>query len=114
QWHNQINTLISNRLDPAVANVRPTSGNFAPSSYKTSALVHQFGKVGPGDESGIIRTYEFVGLFPIAIDMIPLDWEQQNVIEQFDVTFTYDYFIPYVGNLGNGLSVEFDPELNPA
>lgn len=79
RWSNIINTLISNRLDPSV----DVAG------LKQTALVTQFAKDG-----STIEQYEFDGLWPSVVDPIPLDWDQQNAIEQFDVTFSYDWFQP--------------------
>lgn len=84
-WSNRINTMISNVMDPSMY----------PLNYKSTAKVLQYNKVGD-----VIRAYDFVGIFPTMVDAIPLDWDQTNTIEQFDVTFAYDYWIPdpaYVG-----------------
>lgn len=93
-WHNAINTTISNRLDPRVANIAPALGN----SYKTTALVTQFSKEGPGDidGDGAIKTYKFEGVFPKAVSAIPLDYENMNQLEFFDVVFAYDWYEPYI------------------
>lgn len=91
-WHNKINSLISNRQD---------SDTQALLDYKVTAEVIQYGKAGPGDDSGIIRAYNFSGLFPIQVDAIALDWERKNTIETFDVTFSYDYWVPSVFGQGS-------------
>lgn len=92
KWHNSINTLISNRLDPAAAGINAIGG-----SYKTTALVTQFGKSGPGDidGEGAIKTYKFEGVFPTMVSDIPLDYDAVNQIEQFQVRFAYDWYEPY-------------------
>ena len=84
-WHNKINSLISNRQNSAPNDLM---------DYKVQAEVLQYGKAGPGDDTGVIRGYLFEGLFPIAINAIPLDWGRTNTYETFDVTFAYDYWIP--------------------
>lgn len=84
-WHNKINSLISNRQDSPPGNML---------DYKVQAEVLQYGKAGPGDDSGVIRAYTFVGLFPIQVDAIGLDWDRINTFETFDVTFSYDYWVP--------------------
>lgn len=106
EWHNAINTIISNRLDSAVANVNPAVGN----SYKTTALVTQFGKQGPGeiDGEGAIKTYKFEGIFPTMISDIPLDWDAVNQFEQFQVRFAVDWYEPYKAADDNPI---FDLEL---
>jgi len=93
-WHNSINTIISNRLDSRVANISPNIGN----SYKTTALVTQFSKEGPGeiDGEGAIKTYKFEGIFPTAVSDIPLAYDDVNQIEQFSVRFAYDWYEPYI------------------
>lgn len=79
KWSNQMNLLISNIMDPAVY----------PLGYKTTANVRQLGKGG-----ALIAQYQMVGIFPVNVDQIPLDWGQKNAIEQFDVTFAYDFWVP--------------------
>lgn len=57
------------------------------SAYKGQASVTQFSKTGDP-----IRRYKFVGLFPITIEPIALDWNSSDIIQSFDVTFRYDYW----------------------
>jgi hypothetical protein len=78
-WSNRINTMVSNVMDPSMY----------PLIYKSTAKVLQYGKQG-----NIIRGYDMIGIFPSNVDAIPLDWDQTNTIEQYDVTFAYDYWIP--------------------
>jgi hypothetical protein len=77
-WSNQINQLVGN--------VKLLPGN----TYKnTDALVTQFSKDGVP-----IRAYNFVGIFPIQVSNMGLDWDNTNTIQTFDVTFAYDYWVP--------------------
>lgn len=71
-WSNSINSHDSNTRT-------------LPQSYKSNAVITQFGKDG-----NPLRTYVFEGLYPVAIDSIPLGWDQSDVIEEFGVTFQYD------------------------
>jgi hypothetical protein len=109
QWHNGINTLISNRLDERIASISPTLAG----SYKTVASVTQFSKTGPGDIDGpgAINTFLFNGIFPTEIGAIQVDWEDTNRIEEFDVTFEYDWYEPSIKANDQPL---FPLELNPA
>lgn len=77
-WSNKINQLVGNvKLLPA-------------NTYKFSdALVTQFSKDGAA-----IRAYNFVGIFPVSISSMALDWDNTNAIQTFDVTFAYDYWVP--------------------
>jgi len=79
KWSNMINYLVSNVMDTSVF----------PMLYKQTGLVHQYDK-----EGSEIARYEMVGMFPTNIDAIQLDWDQTNTIEQYDVTFAYDWWIP--------------------
>lgn len=78
QWHNQINTLQSNLN---------TGGSSAPEIYKSTAIVTQFGKAG-----NQLRRYRFNGIFPTEISSIELDWENTDTIENFSVTWAYDWY----------------------
>jgi hypothetical protein len=84
-WLNYINTHVSNRSG---------EGNIIPSDYKVAIEVQQYGKAGPSDEAGIIRSYLLSGAFPTSVDAISLDWDTTNTVETFDVTFAYDYWEP--------------------
>jgi hypothetical protein len=100
-WHNKINALVSNRQDSMVTDML---------DYKVPANVLQFGKAGPGDDSGIIKSYQFEGLFPIDVGEMQLDWDAGNVIQTFDVTCVYDYWVPVVFD---GESIPYSPTLSP-
>lgn len=77
-WHNNINSLQTNLNQNA---------DNSPSNYKSTAIVTQFGKSGQA-----LRTYRFNGIFPTEISTIDLDWDSTDQIENFSVTFAYDWF----------------------
>jgi hypothetical protein len=79
KWSNSINNLQSNIRDI----------NVSLESYKAEAIITQYGKTGFK-----IRQYRMVGAFPTAVDAIDLNWETQNQVETFGVTFAYDYWLP--------------------
>ena len=93
-WSNEINALISNRMNPDIW----------PNGYKTSAVVYQKGKDGKN-----IRAYRFEGIWPSSIDQIPLAWGSQSQMEEFGVTFCLDYFEP--ANFGFGTGDIYNPQL---
>lgn len=80
----------SNRINRLERNVRDIN------RYKTSATVIQYSKDGTP-----IREYTFEGLFPQAIGGIDLDWSSTDAIEQFQVTFSYDYWTVTGGTTGD-------------
>ena len=94
-WSNVINTMESNVT---------TDGNDLLSYKIDGVTVNQYSKGGPvitdpTSEQGIIRSYGFYGLWPSRIGDIRLDWSQGQAIETYDVTFSYDYWLPQkVGN----------------
>ena len=77
----------SNGINSHVSNVRAAGGSVSPTAYTVDAKVDQYGKMGD-----IIKTYNFVGMFPVDISPIALDWGQNDSIEEYDVTFSYQYW----------------------
>jgi hypothetical protein len=87
QWSNSINSLQGNLN---------TAGGSAPSLYKANAQVTQYAKTGE-----ILRVYDFIGIFPTSIAAIELGWENGDAIEEFGITFAYDYWQVSGGITGN-------------
>ena len=91
RWSNVIS-----RLDDA-------TGVTNPSSYMTDGFVQQLGR-GPtantgsndGGESSVLRTYKFFDVFPVTVAEIALSYDTTDTLEEFDVTFRYQYFT--IGN----------------
>jgi hypothetical protein len=81
KWSNSLNRLESNVRDIAYSENE--------NDYKAQMNVIQYGKDG-----SIVRAYDIVGAFPTSVDAITLDWDTQNQIETFQVTFAYDYWLP--------------------
>jgi hypothetical protein len=76
----------SNNINSHVTNVR--SGNAkAPNQYSVDATVQQYGKAGD-----ILKTYKFVGMFPVDIAPIELDWGSNDSIEEYSATFAYQWW----------------------
>ena len=77
-WMNSINSNVSNVRAPAASR---------PAGYTTDATVTQYGKTGD-----VLKTYNFVGLFPVDLAPIELDWGSNDAMEEFQVTFAYQYW----------------------
>jgi hypothetical protein len=58
-----------------------------PSNYSVDATVTQYGKTGSA-----IYNYNFVGMFPVDMAPIDLDWGSNDAMEEFSVTFSYQYW----------------------
>jgi hypothetical protein len=77
-WANGINSHVNNvRSSLAVS----------PSDYTIDGKVDQFDKTG-----NIIKTYNFIGMFPTDISPIELDWGNNDSIEEYSVTFAYQWW----------------------
>lgn len=79
--------LVRNAMEAWSNAVNSHSGDSRayPELYKSQALVTQLGKDGTA-----LRVYKMMGVFPTMISAIDLSWEQQNTIEEFQVTFAFD------------------------
>ena len=73
-WSNAINTHDTNQ-------------RALPQDYKSNGIITQFGKDGRA-----LRSYIFEGMYPLTIDAIELGWDQVDAIEEFGVTFQYDFW----------------------
>lgn len=78
QWMSAINSHV--------ANLRAATFN-PPLSYQTDATVIQYGKSGQP-----VKSYKMVGCFPTGVDEIALDWASGDSIEEFGVTFEYQWW----------------------
>jgi hypothetical protein len=77
-WMNAINSHASN--------VRNTAA-LGTSGYTVDATVTQYGKTG-----GELKKYKFVGLFPVDLAPIDLDWGSNDAIEEYQTTFAYQWW----------------------
>ena len=100
RWSN-----VMSQLDDATGVTNPTS-------YMTDAFIEQLGR-GPevaagsnnGGNSSILRSYKFFDVFPVTVGEIALSYDTTDALEEFDVTFRYQYFT--VGSAGDsGASTE--------
>jgi len=76
--------LWMSSLNSHVSNLRSL---VEPLSYQKDGNVKQYGKAG-----NVIKEYKFVGLFPIDVSPIELDWSANDTIEEFAVTFAYQWW----------------------
>jgi hypothetical protein len=77
-WMNSINSHSSNIRNAAA---------MSPSSYTVDATVTQYGKAGDA-----LKTYKFVGMYPLDLAPIDLDWSSNDTIEEYGVTFAYQWW----------------------
>ena len=100
RWSN-----VMSQLDDATGVTNPTS-------YMTDAFIQQLGR-GPevgaasnnGGNSSILRSYKFFDVFTVTVGEIALSYDTTDALEEFDVTFRYQYFT--IGSSGDsGASTE--------
>jgi len=77
-WMNSINSHTTNIRNTAAVN---------PSNYSVDAIVTQYGKAGQE-----LKKYKFVGLFPVDVAPIDLDWGSNDSIEEYAATFAFQYW----------------------
>lgn len=78
RWHRLLSENAANVRAPNKINTY---------SYARRAEVLHYGKAG-----NVIRKYVFHGLFPTDVTPIDLDWGNNDVIEEFTVTFAFQYW----------------------
>lgn len=77
-WMNNINSHAGNLRSGAAS---------SPTSYSTDAVVNQYDKAG-----NVIKSYKFVGAFPVDLSPIDLDWQSNDTIEEFTMTLAYQWW----------------------
>jgi hypothetical protein len=84
---------IRNSIESWMNSVNSHAGNLrnrdakSPTSYTVDATVTQYGKNGDA-----LKEYKFVGLFPVDLAPIDLDWGSNDTIEEYSVTFAYQWW----------------------
>lgn len=76
-----------NGLNDAVLNLRNASAKVVDGGYGVDATVIQYAKTGE-----VLKTYDFVGMFPVDISPIEVAWAANDQIEEFQVTFAFQYW----------------------
>lgn len=90
QIYNDVNFTVRGALESWVANTRTpntTDGSALPNDYKSTITVEQLNRAGE-----TTRIYYLYGAYPTEVQDIQLDYSQAQTIQQYGVTFTYDYF----------------------
>jgi len=93
------------RINSHADNVR-TSNFVSPSNYMGTATVKQYGKAS----SNPIRAYQFNGIFPVDLAPIDLDWGSNDSVEEYSVTFAYQYWSSSTDGTGSITTSESPPQ----
>ena len=84
KWMNSINSHAGNVREANILNQQ--------NDYVGDLTVQQYSKNTILGISGVIKTYNFVDAFPTDISAIDLDWGSNDTIEEFTVTFAYQWW----------------------
>lgn len=114
---NDENFRLRNSMESWMNLLNNHEGNYRsltnPASYSRNATVTQLSQ----DGGGVLAIYKFFNLFPIDVAEISLDWNADNQIETFDVTFTYDYWehlgVTNIGTTNAGTLLKFSSDPLP-
>ena len=94
--------LIRNAMEQWMSSINSHQGNItsfssaSPLQYKAQAQITQYSKTGTP-----LRVYNFNGMFPVEVSSIDMNWEADQ-IEEFTVTFQYDWWNVSGGITGDG------------
>ena len=75
RWMNGINNMTDNE---GIAN---------PADYQVDGFVDQLDRNGT-----TLKSYTYRGLFPISLEVLALNYDTNDTIEEFEVTFQFQYF----------------------
>lgn len=91
RWMDGLNTHASNLRNPSLIN------NV---NYQQDGYVVQYGKTGVA-----LKSYKFIGMFPIDISPIDLDWGANDTIEEYAVTFAYQWWEQTTADKGSFFNI---------
>ena len=83
--HNALNTWM-NSINTHVGNIREETASLL-SGFATNADVIHYSKAGD-----VIKRVTLMNVWPSSIAPIDLDWSTNDILEEFTVTFQYDYW----------------------
>ena len=89
--YNESNFLIRNAFEKwsnSIVNYGATNGLVQPIMYQVDMSVYQLDR-----NDRVVKEYRFFDAYPVNVGGIGLDFEDNARIEQFDVTFVYNYFL---------------------
>lgn len=76
-----------NAINSHAGNLRAAGFRTGDGGYQRDGYIKQYAKSGK-----IIKKYKFIGMFPIDVSPIEMDWGANDAIEEFAVTFAYQWW----------------------
>lgn len=89
--YNDTDFLLRNAMETwstGVLDYSSTNGLVRPADYQVDMSVYQLDR-----NDNVIKTYRFFDAYPTNVGQIQLSFDQNNQIEEFEVEFTYNFFI---------------------
>ena len=83
---------VRNILEQRMATINGHESNTSDGQQTLSTYAIDGDVVQYSRDGNVIANYKFVNMFPINIDPIQLDWGTNDTIEEYNVTFAYQYF----------------------
>ena len=80
-WMHKINSHFGNVRSKKFENKLGTQ------KYSTDMSLQSLGKAG-----GVLGTWTFYNIFPTSLDQIDVNWEPNDAIMEYAVTWSYDYW----------------------
>ena len=87
---NDTDFLIRNAMERLMNGINALSDNSGlenPADYMADAFVEQLDRAGQ-----VIKSYTFRGLWPLTIAPIELTYDGNDAVEEFEVTYRYQFF----------------------
>lgn len=73
----------------SISNANSTNGTLLPSAYQVDMEVYQMDR-----NDQMLKKYIFRDAFPVNVSDIPLSWDANNQIQEYSVTFEYNFWEP--------------------
>ena len=73
-------------------NLTDNTGYITPRDYQTDMTVEHLDR-----NDGVLQTYKLASAFPINMSEIALQYGQNDVVEEFTVTFQYQHYTTFAG-----------------
>jgi hypothetical protein len=83
----KIRNAMENWIDGMDRTILDSLNVTNPTLYTTEAIVHQLDRTGR-----TLKSYKFHGMWPASIAAIDLGYDTNDAIEEFSVTWKYNYF----------------------
>ncbi len=88
--YNDNDFIVRNAMEAwvdTIANAESTNGAVNPNMYQIDMQVQQLDR-----NDNVVKEYTFRDAWPLTVGEISLDWDANNQIEIFPVTFQYNYW----------------------